>query len=70
VSTPEIIAGFIISTVGFSVFLFGKKQKRPPQLIVGILLMAAPFVVPNPLWDSVTAVGLLIAMRLAIQNGA
>ena len=69
-STPEIIAGFIISTVGFSVFLFGKKQQRLPQLIVGILLMIAPFVVPNPLWDSVTAVGLLIAMRLAIQNGA
>ncbi len=68
--TQAIIAGFIVSTVGFSVFLFGKKQKRPPQLIVGILLMAAPFVVPDPLWDYLAAAGLLVGMQFAIRAGA
>ena len=69
VSSAQIITGFIISTVGFSVFLYGKKQKRPPQLVVGILLMAAPFMVPDPLWDAVLSVGLLVAMRIAVSRG-
>lgn len=69
VSNAEIITGFIISTVGFSIFLYGKKQKRPPQLIAGIALMAAPFAVPNPLWDSVASVGVVLAMRVAILRG-
>ena len=66
-STEEIIAAFAISTVGFSFFLFGKKQQRLPQLVVGMLMMTAPFVVRDPLVVSITAIGLLIGMRVAIR---
>ena len=38
-----LIAGFVASTIGFSVFLYGKKQARPPQLVGGLVLMAVPF---------------------------
>jgi hypothetical protein len=69
VSTQAIIAGFIISTVGFSIFLFGKKQRRPPQLVIGILMMVSPFVVPDPLWDYVTAIALLVILRIAVRSG-
>ena len=65
--TGTIIAGFIISTVGFSFFLYGKKQARVPQLVVGILLMVAPFLVTNPLWMSVTAILLLVGLRIALR---
>ena len=65
--TGTIIAGFIISTVGFSFFLYGKKQARVPQLVVGILLMVAPFLVTNPLWMSVTAILVLVGLRIALR---
>ena len=66
-ATGTIIAGFIISTVGFSFFLYGKKQARVPQLVVGILLMVAPFLVHNALWMSVTALLLLVGLRIALR---
>jgi len=69
VSIEAIIVAFVVSTVGLSLFVFGKKQRRIPQTIVGILLMAQPFLVPDPLWGSVTAAALLIAMRVAISYG-
>ncbi len=66
-STEEIIAAFAVSTVGFSFFLFGKKQRRAPQLVVGMLMMTAPFVMRDPLLVSITAIVLLIGMRVAIR---
>ena len=67
VSTEGIIASFIISTVGFSFFIYGKKQGRLPQLIAGMLLMASPFVVRDALWMWCCAGGALLAMKLALH---
>ncbi len=66
-TSGTIIVGFIISTVGLSFFLYGKKQKRIPQLVVGILLMVAPFLVINPLWMSITAILLLVSLRVVLS---
>ncbi len=66
-ATGTIIAGFIISTLGFSFILYGRKQRRVPQLVVGMLLMVAPFVVTNPLWMSVTAILLLVGLHIALR---
>ena len=35
-TTGSIIAGFSVSTVGFSFFVYGKKQGRLPQLLVSV----------------------------------
>ncbi|MCB9868917.1 MAG: hypothetical protein H6837_03615 [Planctomycetes bacterium] len=43
-----VIAGFVLSTIGFSVFLYGKRQLRVPQLVAGMLLMAIPLALHNP----------------------
>jgi len=69
-STGTIIAGFLISTIGFSFFLYGKKQGRVPQLVAGILLMACPFVAPDPLWMSCLAVALLAGLKGALHYGS
>jgi hypothetical protein len=70
VSTGEIVAAFAVSTVGFSLFMFGKKQQRLPQLVAGMLMMASPLFIRDPIWVSVTAVAMLIGMRVAIQHEA
>ena len=68
-TTAFIIAGFSVSTVGFSFFIYGKKQGRLPQLVVGMLLMASPFFVTDPMWLSFAAVLILIGLRVAIADG-
>lgn len=62
-----MIAAFVVSLVGFSLFLFGKKQQRLPQFVVGMLMMASPLVVRDPILVSITAIALLIGMRVATR---
>ncbi len=69
-STATIIAGFLISTVGFSFFLYGKKQGRVPQLVAGMLLMVCPFAVRDPVWMSCLAVVLLLGLKAALCLGS
>ncbi len=66
-STAEIIAAFVVSTVGFSLFLYGKKQVRLPQLVAGMLMMVAPIAVRDPLWVTIGGIALLLGMRVAIR---
>ena len=55
-----LIAGLFVSTIGLSLFLFGKKQARIPQLTGGLLLMIVPMLVPDP-WTMSAAAGAVIA---------
>ena len=43
-----MLAGLLVSTVGFGLFLYGKKQTRFPQLIAGIAMMVYPAFVTSP----------------------
>ncbi len=65
-TTAGIIAAIIVSTIGLSFFVFGKKQQRLPQLIVGILMMALPMLVQDAMWIWLSTGLLLIGMRVAI----
>ncbi len=63
VEPGTIFAGFVISTIGFSFFFYGKKQARLPQLIAGMVLMACPIFVRDPLWMTAVAAAALAGMR-------
>jgi hypothetical protein len=43
-----LIAGFIVSGVGFVLFKYGRKMSRAPHVVIGIVLMVFPYFVPNP----------------------
>jgi hypothetical protein len=64
-----LIAGFMISTVGFGFFLYGKKQQRVPQLAAGLVLMIYPYFVGSVPWMLVLAVLLLGLLWLALRSG-
>jgi hypothetical protein len=68
-SASAMIVAFIVSTLGLSFFVFGKRQRRAPQLVAGILMMASPFIVPDPVWGSLTAVVIVCAMVVAVRRG-
>lgn len=69
-STGWILSSLIVSTVGFAIFLYGKKQTRMPQLVAGLVLMIFPGFVASAAWVwSIAAVivcGLFLASRAGL----
>ncbi|MDP3274944.1 MAG: hypothetical protein Q8Q09_07070 [Deltaproteobacteria bacterium] len=47
IQANSLIASFFISTVGLSFFIYGKKQRRVPQLVSGLAMMVFPYFVTN-----------------------
>ena len=54
----SLFASLVIGSIGFGLFLYGKKQRRMPHLAVGILLMVYPYFVPG--------VGLMVGIAAAL----
>jgi len=50
-SNPALlISGMLISTVGFGLFMYGKKAQEGRSLGIGLALMVFPFFVHSVLW--------------------
>ena len=60
--TGGLFLSLAIGTVGTGFFIYGLKQRRPPQLVGGIVLSAYPYFVSNP-W---LMVGIAAAVVLAV----
>lgn len=69
IPTGTIVAGFLVSTVGFALFLYGKKQARLPQLVTGGLLMLLPFVLSGAAWMSIAGAASVAGMWFAVRAG-
>ena len=59
----------MISTVGLGLLIYGKRQQRIPQIVVGILMLVYPYFVPGWILPAVIAVALLALMSAAIHFG-
>lgn len=65
----SLVVGLLASSVGFGLFLYGKKQRRGPQLLAGVLLMVVPFA-PIGAWLQLGASALLVTLLwLAVRAG-
>ncbi len=65
----SLIASLIVSSIGFVAFAYGKKQQRLPQVIIGLVMMAFPYFVPDTLLMSIIAGVLLVGLWVAIRFG-
>jgi len=62
-----LICSFIFGTIGFSYFIYGKKQKRMVPLFSGVLLSVFPFFVSGAV--AMTIVGaILTAMPWVLRE--
>lgn len=68
-SAPALVAGLVFSTIGFSLFLYGKKQMRLPQLVGGLAMSVLPMVVPGALWITVTGLLAMAGTWFAVRAG-
>jgi hypothetical protein len=67
--TSSLIASLCVSSIGFVVFVYGKRQQRLPQIVAGLVLMGFPYLVPDVLLMTSIAAVLLIGLWLAIRLG-
>lgn len=61
----SLLASLLIGSVGFVSFAYGKKQRRLPQMLVGVGLMAFPYFVSSVPWMfgiAAALIGALVAM--------
>jgi hypothetical protein len=63
----SLLCSVLISAVGVGFFLYGKKQQRWPQLLVGIVLMGYTYFVSSVAVMIAIAATLLIALWLAVR---
>ena len=68
-SAGSLFLSLAIGTVGVGLFIYGKKQKRFPQLVGGILLSAYPYFVSNLWLMGAIAVGICLVVWLAVLKG-
>jgi len=68
-SVAGFFASFLVSTIGFSVFLYGKKQVRTPPLVIGIVMMVFPYFISAPAFVYGIGGALLAGLWFATRLG-
>ena len=69
IDANSLLTGMLVSSIGFVLFVYGKKQSRFPQLVVGLVLMVYPYFVPSALLMFGIAVCLLGLLWLGVRAG-
>jgi hypothetical protein len=57
----SLLISFVVSSIGFVAFMYGRKQKRLPQMVAGVALMVYPYFISN-IW-------IMIGIAVAILAG-
>jgi hypothetical protein len=65
----SLLAEMFVSSIGFVAFMYGKKQRRFPQMLVGLLLMGFPFFLSNVLLMFGVAAALLGGLWVMLRLG-
>jgi multisubunit Na+/H+ antiporter MnhC subunit len=64
-----LFLSLISGGIGLVLFIYGKKQQRPPQLVAGLALMAYPYLVSTVLMTVVVGMAIVLALWVAIKQG-
>ena len=51
-----------LSSVGFGVFIYGRRQRKGFPFLIGALLLGFPYLVSSLLWMSIIGASLLFAL--------
>ena len=68
-SASSLFASLVVSTIGYALFIYGKKQSRAPQLATGVVLMVFPYFVGGVAAMLGIGAGLILALWFAVRAG-
>lgn len=58
-SPLELMLSIVFGSIGFSFFIYGRKQKKPVPFWCGVALMGYTFLVSGPLMTTVVGLALV-----------
>jgi 4-hydroxybenzoate polyprenyltransferase len=65
----SLLASLFAGLIGAAFFMYGKRQGRLPQMVVGVALVVYPYFVSSVALMGAIAVGLFVALWAAIRLG-
>jgi hypothetical protein len=65
----SLLSSMLVSSVGFVLFVYGRKMGRPPHILTGIVLLIFPYFVANILAMFAIAAVLCVLLWIAVQRG-
>jgi hypothetical protein len=65
----SILASMLVGSIGFVAFVYGKRQGRLPQMVVGVILCIFPYFVTNILAMFAITAALLFALWGVVKLG-
>ena len=68
-SGNQLLASLLVSSIGFVLFVYGRKLARPPQLVAGLALMIFPYFVGSAAVTLAVGGGLLVALGVIVRRG-
>jgi hypothetical protein len=66
----SLLLSFLIGSIGFVCFVYGKRQSRFPHMLAGAALCIYPYFVSNLVLSAAIAAALLGLLWLAVRLGA
>lgn len=66
---PSLLTSMAVSSVGFVAFSYGKKMKRLPQMLAGVLLMVFPYFAPDVGWTLGGAIAIVGLLWVGLRSG-
>ena len=68
-SGNALLASVLVGSIGLGLFVYGKRQRRVPHAVAGLVLMVYPYFVPSVALMLVIAAALLGLLFLASYLG-
>lgn len=64
-----LLIALLVSSIGFVLFVYGKRQRRPLQLGGGLLLLVFPYFVHSPPLVAIIGVFVITAVWIGVRLG-
>jgi hypothetical protein len=64
-----LLAGLVMSGVGYVLWRYGRKMSRPPHMVFGLILMVYSYFIGSALWVFVVGAALLAALWGVVKLG-
>ncbi len=69
IDAGSLLTSMLVSSIGFVLFVYGRRMGRPPHILFGIILLVFPYFVPSILAMLGIAFALCLLLWIAVQRG-
>ena len=64
-----LVVAFLVSSIGFVMLMYGRKQHRPLQLAAGLVLLIFAFLIRDALWLGLIGALICLGVWVGVRAG-